>query len=119
MCKKKKKLSKRKTKKQSEANLINNIRNPFMLKKIKKIRKFEDRIIKDRIIRDIRMLFEEEEDYYKPKIVSNFLNNIYIKFESNGDINKNVSLEECLNQSKLYLRDVIIDLQNLIQGKFN
>ena len=83
------------------------------------MKKFEDRIIRDRIIRDIRILFEEEEDYYKPKIVSNFWNNIYIKFESNGDMNKNVSLAECLNQIKPYLRDVIIDLQNLIQGKFN
>ena len=83
------------------------------------MKKFEDRIIRDRIIRDIRILFEEEEDYYKPKIVSNFWNNIYIKFESNGDMNENVSLAECLNQIKPYLRDVIIDLQNLIQGKFN
>ena len=83
------------------------------------MKKSEDRIIRDRIIRDIRILFEEEEDYYKPKIVSNFWNNIYIKFECNGDMNKNVSLAECLNQIKPYLRNVIIDLQNLIQGKFN
>ena len=42
-----------------------NFRNPFRLKKGKKG-------IKDRIIRDVRTLFEhEEEDYYKPKRVSN------------------------------------------------
>ena len=31
-----------------------------------------ERLIKDKIIRDIRALFEQEEDYYKPKRVSSF-----------------------------------------------
>ena len=60
--------------------------------------------------RDIRILVEQEEDYYKPKIVSSFWNNNYIDYESNGD--KNVSLDEYLNKIKPYLKDIIIDLQS-------
>ena len=67
----------------------------------------------DRIIGDIRALFEqEEEDYYEPKRVSNFWNNNYIKHESNGDKNRNLSLDEYLNKSKPNLRNITIDLQN-------
>ena len=51
--------------------------------------------IKDRIMRDIRALFElENEDYYKPIGVSN------------------LSLYEFVNKIKPYVRNVIIGLQN-------
>ena len=44
-------------------------------------------LIKDKIIRNIRPLFEQqqEKDYYKPK--SNFYNHNYIEYESHGDRN--------------------------------
>ena len=61
---------------------------------------------------DIRTLFEQEEDYCEPKRVSNFWNNSYIEYESNGDKNSNLSLDEYLNKIKLYLRSIIINLQN-------
>ena len=52
------------------------------------------------MIRDIVTLFEqEEEDYYKPKIVSNFYNNNYIEYESNGERNRNLSLDEYLKKN--------------------
>ena len=60
-----KKLSKPKIQKQSEDNIIRSIRNRFKLRK-------ENEIIKYRVIRDIRTLFEQEEDYYKPIRVGNF-----------------------------------------------
>ena len=41
------------------------LRNRFRMKK-------ENGSIKDRVIRDIRKLFEYEEDYYKPVRVNNF-----------------------------------------------
>ena len=45
--------------------------------------------IKDRIIRDATSPFEEYEDeYYKPKRVSNFWNDNYTEYESNDDGNK-------------------------------
>ena len=48
------------------------------------------RYIKGIILRDIKNLFEneEEEHYYKPVRVCNFWSNSYIEYESNGDRNK-------------------------------
>ena len=63
-------------------------------------------------MRDIRTLFEQEEDYYKPKRVNIFWSNNYIEYESNGDENRNVSLDEYLYKIEPYLRNIIIDLQN-------
>ena len=75
----------------------------FWNKKKKKERNYRKkeiniRLIKDRIIVDIGALFEQQEDYYKPKRVSNFWNNNYIEYESNGDKNRNLSLDEYLNK---------------------
>ena len=38
----------------------------------KKKKEINTRLVKGRIIRNNRALFEQEEDYYKPKTVSNF-----------------------------------------------
>ena len=79
----------------------------------KEERKKNERLIKDKIIRDIKTLFQqEEEDYYKPKRVSSFWNNSYSEYESNGDKNSNVSLDEYLIKIKPYLKDIIIDLES-------
>ena len=43
-------------------------------------KKHNDRIIKSRRTKDITILFEQEEDYYKPEKVSNFWNNNYIEY---------------------------------------
>ena len=72
--------------------------------------KRKQREIKDRIIRDIRTLLEQEKDYYKPKKVSNFWNDSYTEYESNGDKNRNLSLDEYRNKIRPYLRNIIIDL---------
>ena len=45
--------------------------------------------IEDRIIRDIRNLFEQEgERYHKPVRMGNFWYSNYMKYEGNGDRNK-------------------------------
>ena len=69
--------------------------------------------IKDRILRDINYLFEheEEETYYKPIRVSNFWSNKYTEYESNGDKNKTLSVEEYLNKIRPYLKDIINNLK--------
>ena len=54
-------------------------------KKRKKKRKHKEGITKDGKIRDITTLFEQEEDYYEREKVSNFWNNNYIEYGSNGD----------------------------------
>ena len=61
-----------------------------------------NRLIKDRVIRDIRTLSkQQEEDYYKPKRVGSFWNNNYIEYERNGDKNSNLSLKNILTKSNL------------------
>ena len=106
-----------------EDNIITDVRNLFKIKKeiddnaIKDIRnlfkifkKYE--AIKDTIIGDIRNLFEQKgEDYYKPVRVCNFWSNNYIQYESNGNINKTLSIEEYLNKIRPYLKDIINDLK--------
>ena len=92
-------------KEQSEENIIKSIRIFFKIKK-------ENEAIKDRIIRDIRTLFEQEEkDYYEARRVGNFWNINYIEYESSGDRNKNVSVKEYLDKIKPYLRDITTNLQ--------
>ena len=44
--------------------------------------------------------------------MSNFWNNNYIEYGSNGDKNRNLSLDQYLNKIESYLRDIVIDLQN-------
>ena len=90
-------------KKESEENIIKNTRNLFKLK-------IENKKIKDRIIRDIWALSKQENDYCKPKRVSNFWNNSYFKYESSGNKNKNLSLKGYLDKIKAYFRDIIIIL---------
>ena len=74
--------------------IIRNIRTLFETKKEKE--QHNERLIKDEIIRDIRILCEEEgkgKDYYEPRKVNSFQNNNYIKYESNGYKNKDLSLD--------------------------
>ena len=72
------------------------------------------KIIKDNLIGDMRTLFEQEreEDYSGPKRVSNFWNNNYIKYESNGNKNRNLSLKVYLKKIESYLKNIIINIRN-------
>ena len=103
---------------------IKDTRNPFRLeKRIKQLEtKYLNRFlewkknkeIKDIIFRGIRNLFENEKEgnFYKPVRVSNFLSNNYIEYESNGDRNKTLSVEEYLDEIRPYLKDIINNLKN-------
>ena len=70
--------------------------------KSKKKKKQNEKITKDKIMRDTRTIFEQEEDY-EPKRVSNFWNNNYIEY--GGKI-------RYLSMDEPYLTNVIIYLQN-------
>ena len=89
-----------------EENIIKGIRNPFRLEK-------ETKAIKDRILRDIKNLFEheEEEKYHKPARVSNFWSNSYIEYEKNSDKYKTLSVKEYFNKVRKYLKDIINNLK--------
>ena len=56
--------------------------------------------MKVRIIRAIRKLFEA---HFKPV---KFDKNDYIEYESNGDRNKTLSIEEQSNEIRPYLKDI-------------
>ena len=77
------------------------IRHFFRLQK-------ENKVIKDRVLPDLRNIFEheEEETYYKPVKVSKFSSNNYIEFESKGDRNKTLSVEEYFNKIRLCLKGI-------------
>ena len=87
----------------------------YFLKQKKKKRiekKDNERMITDWIIRDIRTLFglqKEEEDYYESKRISRFWDNNYMENESNGDQNRNLSLDEYYNKVESYLRNIVIN----------
>ena len=91
-------------KEQPEENIVKSIINLFKLKKIE--------VIKDRIIRYIRTLYKQEDNYYKPARVGNFLSNNYMKYESSDNRNKCFSVKEYLEKIKPYLREIIIILEN-------
>ena len=60
--------------------------------------KKENEAIKDKIVRDIRNLFEyEEKDYYQPLGLYNFWTNNYIEYESSSDRNKTLTVEKYVN----------------------
>ena len=92
-------------KEETDETTIKDARFPFRLKK-------ENEVVKDRIIRDVRNLFEyEEENCYKPLRVGYFWSNNYIKYESNSDKNKTLSVKKYLNKIKPSLKDVMNDLR--------
>ena len=106
-------------------------------KRKKEKRKKENTAIKNRVIEYIRNLFrmkkenygikitkskteyerhqepllEGEENYYTPARVCNVWSNKYIEYESNGDINKILSVKEYLNKTKSFLKNIINDLK--------
>ena len=97
--------------------IIKDIRNLFRLKKnqitlqlkIQEIfldKKKETKAFKDRILRNIKNLFEheEEENYYKPVRVSHFWSKNYNEYESIDNRNKTLSVEEYLDKISPYLR---------------
>ena len=74
--------------------------------------------LEDRIIGDIKNLFEqEEEDYYKPVRLGDFYRNNYIVYESNGYRNKALSIEEYLNEIKSYLKNITNKLKKSDSSK--
>ena len=74
-------------KKEVNDTTIEDTRNLFGLKK---------KIIKNRIIKDIRKLFEHEEDYQKPVRIGNFWSNYYIEYEGSSGRNKPLTAKEYL-----------------------
>ena len=84
----------------------------------------KENAIKDRVLREIRTLFEsDEKDYYKPIRTGNAFSNNYVEYESNADKDKMISIEE---YDKIYnmtidkIRPYLSDITNYYetQGKW-
>ena len=62
-------------------------------------------------IRDIKDLFDlsVDKDYYTPIITSGAFNNNYIHYESEGNKDKILTINEYLKMTKPYLSDIIND----------
>ena len=60
-------------------------------------------------ITDLELLFDEidENDYYKPILVESFYEDGYKEYESRGDMNKSLSIEEYLDKIIPYLKELI------------
>ena len=111
-----------------DENITKNVGNLFRLEKLKKEtndvaikgvrnlftqKKKGNKAVKDRIIRDIKNLFEDEgEDYYQSVSVGNFWSNNYIGYESKGD-RKILSVKNYMNKSRPYLKYIIITLKKI------
>ena len=74
----------------------------------------ETKAIDDRILRDIKNIFDhekEEENYYKPVTVNNLWRNNYMEYECNSDRNKTLSVKEYLNKIRSYSKDILNNLK--------
>ena len=81
----------------SKDKLLSMLNKSEQIKETKAIRDIrKENFNGDKIIRDIRTLFEPEEDCYEPLRASNAFNNNYIEYESNGDKDKILSVKEYL-----------------------
>ena len=91
-------------------------------KTIKEIRK--ENYDSDEILRDLRALYESEEDYYEPIRINSAFNDNHIKCQSNGDKEKTLSIKEYLNMIKPDLSNIINDhkeewkIQLLMEANF-
>ena len=70
----------------------------------------------DKILRDIRTVFESEEIYYETIRICNAFSSNYIEYESNRDKEKTLSIEDYLDKIEPYLNDLTDDLKT--QGEW-
>ena len=69
-------------------------------------------VIKERILREIKPLFDQQEkDYYKSVRSGNSWNKNYAEYERSGDRNKKLSVKDYLIENKPYFRYIIVNLQ--------
>ena len=80
-----------------------------LVNKLNKKEKYHDRSALDyHGIRDIEYVFDNiDDDYYKPILVKGSFNENYKYYESRGDKDKKLSIEQYLDRIKPYLSDLI------------
>ena len=84
------------------------------LRDAKKSKYLDDDDVEYKGISDLELLFEEideneeidKNNYYKPILIKSFHKEGYKKYESRGDKNKSLSIEEYLNEIIPYLKEL-------------
>ena len=71
----------------------------------------------DIVRRDLRFLLDPEKDHYKPVKTDNAFNNNYFQYESIGDINKLLSIEEYIDMMRPHLSDIINNDQTQLEWR--
>ena len=89
----------------SEDELLNAFENSEPFKDGKEIRK--EKQDDDEIIRELRFLYEAEENYYEPRKIKGVFGGNYVQYESNGDTGEISSIEGYLSKIRPYLSDII------------
>ena len=79
--------------------------NPKPLKTVEEIRK--ENYDSDKIIKYLRALYESNEDYYESEKINGTFNDNYVEYESNGDKDKRLSIEEYLDMIRPYSSKII------------
>ena len=89
--------------------VIKQLKKYFKKLHAKKSKYLDDNDVEYKGISDFELLFEEidENDYYKPILVKRFHKEGYKEYESRGDKNKSLSIEEYLNKIIPYLKELI------------
>ena len=110
------------SKKNSNYRKFRNCLNKQLIKHFKKLRDTKKSMYLDddndddddddaeyKEITDLELLFDEidENDYYKPILVESFYEDGYKEYESRGDMNKSLSIEEYLDKIIPYLKELI------------
>ena len=88
----------------SENELLNAFKDSKPFRDSKEIKKNRN---DDEIIRDLRLLYEAEENYYEPRKIKGAFGGNYVEYESNGDTGEISSIEGYLNKIRTYLSDII------------
>ena len=63
------------------------------------------------------MYESDKKDYYKPVRIGNAFSSNYIEYESNGDKDKTLFIDDYLDMIRQYLTDIINDRKS--QGEWN
>ena len=106
--------------KEQNASLTNDEKKA--LKNIEYLKNFKNDLEKlqkyhHNIIYGLDHLFNEEDDYYKPKEVKRAFDGSYILYESKGDNDGRLSIDEYFNIIKPYLKDLIDDRKSKAEWK--
>ena len=94
----------------SKDKLLSAFEKSEPVKTIKEIRK--ENYGSNKKIRYLRSLYESEDDYYKPQKIKSPFDDNYFEYESSGDKDKELSIEEYLNLIRPYLINIIDDHKN-------